>query len=373
MRAVPSAAIESSSANGLGRPMRWGLLVALWCIPPILATATFVLNFQGETPPVSWTRFLRDQLTLWLPWVLLTPVVTALGRRHPFEPGWRLRHLGIHFLASVLIGALFFGYVLAREVLAGLDLSLVSTSMLVSSALPVTLLHAAVYWILLLVSRTVAYHQRNREREASLTRARLQALKAQVHPHFLFNTLHAISALMEDDVEAARGMVVKLSELLRESLAEPDGHEVRLGDELALTKLYLEIERQRFGERLNVTYEVDEEADDLLVPHLVLQPLVENAIHHGVARDSKAGRLTIGGRRDNGVLELTITDDGPGVDELSIREGIGLGGTRTRLRELYGDAAKLSIGRAGSRGCRVAIELPARSEIDDGADSHTRR
>ena len=366
---MPAVAASTSSAHdpvgataGLGRPARWLLLLGLWSVPPLVSTASFVLTVDATQASLPWPRFLWTHLTLWLPWVLLPPLVLRLGRRLPFEPGRRARAIAAHLAIGLAIGSLFFAYVLGRELAAGLELASMPRPMLVSAYLQVALLHAAVYWILLLASRAVAYHQRNREREASLTRARLQALKAQVHPHFLFNTLNAISSLMEDDVAAARRMMSRLSDLLRESLSGSGAQEVRLDEELGLLRLYLDIEQQRFQDRLRIDYRIDPGVGDLLVPHLLLQPLAENAIRHGIARDSRAGRLEIAAQRNGERLRLEIVDDGPGLDGRRPEDGMGLGITRPRLRELYGDSARLELEPADPRGCRAWIELPVRRD-----------
>jgi sensor histidine kinase YesM len=336
------------------------LILALWTIPALALTTSFYLTAEGDRSQVPWVRFFLNQLTLWIPWALLTPLVGRLGRRFTFARGRWAKSLAVHLACGLGVSFAFFVYVVGQEVVMGLDLARVGRGVLLATFVRIALVHTTIYWIVLLVHRALAYHQRNREREASLTRARLEALKAQVHPHFLFNTLHAISSLMDEDVPAARRMVSRLSTLLRESLSSSGRQEVSLGEELELVKLYLDIEQQRFEDRLRVSYRVEPELEEALVPHLLLQPLAENAIRHGIARESRAGQLEVGAESVDGRLRLTVTDDGPGLNGRPPSEGIGLGTTRTRLHELYGDEATLELENVEPRGCRALVELPIR-------------
>jgi len=196
--------------------------------------------------------------------------------------------------------------------------------------------------------------------EAQLAVAQLEVLKMQLQPHFLFNTLHAISALMYRDVGSADRMVTRLSDFLRLTLDSAGVQEVTLKREMEYLDKYLEIEQVRFGDRLEVRRAIDPATLDLLVPNLVLQPLVENAVRHGIAPRASGGRIEVTSRVHEGTLTIEVLDDGPGAG--AIREGVGLSNTRARLEQLYGADARLEIGNAPAGGFSARLTLPARTE-----------
>ena len=201
--------------------------------------------------------------------------------------------------------------------------------------------------------------------QVRLDQAQLQALKLQLQPHFLFNTLNAITALVHTDPSAAERMVSGLSELLRVSLGSAGEQEVPLERELEVLQHYLDIQQVRFQDRLHVSFNVDDDAGRAYVPNLLLQPLVENAIKHGIGPRAAAGHIVISARRQNGALALEVNDDGVGEPiDAARREGVGLGNSRARLQSLYGDGHRFEVGPAngsakeGRRGFRVYIEIP---------------
>jgi two-component system, LytTR family, sensor kinase len=194
--------------------------------------------------------------------------------------------------------------------------------------------------------------------ESGLAQARLHLLTMQLHPHFLFNTLNSISELMYEDVAAAERMVARLSELLRLALAQQDTALIPLGKELENLGIYLEIEKIRFQDRLAVDLEVSPDARSCLVPFLILQPLAENAVRHGISRLSRPGRILIQAHRNQNRLKIEICNDGP-VDGVKRHlEGLGLRNTRDRLRALYADDFRLEYGAITEGGWRVRIEIP---------------
>jgi two-component system LytT family sensor kinase len=209
------------------------------------------------------------------------------------------------------------------------------------------------------------YHREVTERERAagelrtqLVQARLDALRGQLHPHFLFNTLNAIATLMHEDVDAADRMLTHLGDLLRLSL-ERGSAEITLGEELGFVERYLAIMQHRFSDRLTVRYETGEAVANALVPTFVTQPLVENALEHGIARRRGPGRVEIAARRENGVLELSVSDDGPGVTAAP-STGIGLSNTRARLHQLYGAASTLTLEAVDGGGTRAVVRIPYR-------------
>jgi two-component system LytT family sensor kinase len=189
-------------------------------------------------------------------------------------------------------------------------------------------------------------------------------LKMQLHPHFLFNTLHAISALMHKDVELADRMIARLGELLRSTLEHVGTQEVALRDELEFIKPYLEIEQARLGPRLTVQLDIDPEAMDANVPNLILQPLVENAIRHGIAPRAGAGHIEIHARRENGRVRLQVCDNGRGL-ATNYTEGVGVGNTRARLRQLYGEEHQFVMCNRPDGGLEVTVALPFSTALAD--------
>ena len=193
--------------------------------------------------------------------------------------------------------------------------------------------------------------------QAQLAEARLDALRMQINPHFLFNTLHAISALVERDPAGVRRMIARLSDLLRYTLDKRAADEVTLDDELSFLKRYIEIMEIRFLGRVQVELSVPQDVRAALVPNLVLQPIVENALEHGVSRAGGEGKIEIGARREGQKLLLTVSDDGPGLDEKS-ETGVGLANTRARLTELYGAAAGITLAARPEGGVQATITIP---------------
>jgi hypothetical protein len=215
------------------------------------------------------------------------------------------------------------------------------------------------------VAHAVHYARSLRERElrasqleARLSRAQLEVLRSELQPHFLFNTLHAISTLMHRNVEAADEMLTQLGDLLRLTLERRSVQEIPLQEELLVLERYLGIMRIRFQDRLTVLVDVDPKVSEVRVPMFLLQPLVENAIQHGIARRAGAGRIHIRAAEEEGALRIVVSDDGPGLTGESIREGVGLSNTRTRLQHLYGAAGGLTIRNGPTSGLEVSVTIP---------------
>jgi two-component system, LytTR family, sensor kinase len=195
------------------------------------------------------------------------------------------------------------------------------------------------------------------ELHAQVTDARLNALHAQLNPHFLFNTLNAVSTLVDEDPPAARRMIARLSDLLRHTLGKGDEQEITLARELEMLRRYLDIMEVRFQDRLDVSIETDASLDDALVPNLVLQPLVENAFRHGLAQIQTVGRVAVRAVRDDGELVLTVRDNGRGPAN-PVREGVGLTNTRARLTQLYGGRQRLALSPDEGGGAVVEVRVP---------------
>ena len=323
-------------------------------------------------------------LAVWLicgyAWMFLTPIVFRLAERFFIERGSIGKNTAVHFLTGSLISLFqLFVFILVRQLLLGNPTKSFSFAVdfqrLLVGEFHVNLL---IYWIivgirhLLLINRRYIERERDTARlaletarlETNLAEAKLDALKMQIHPHFLFNTLNSISVLIHDDAKAANQMLVRLSELLRVALKSESSQKVSLKDELNFLRGYLEIEQVRFQDRLTVDFKIDRETLDARVPNLILQPLVENAIKHGIAPLAKAGRITVETHRQNGFVELKISDNGAGFNESSeISNGIGLKNTRERLEKLYGEHQRFEI-ISETNGFRVKIRIPFQSATE---------
>jgi two-component system LytT family sensor kinase len=323
-------------------------------------------NLLGHSIPAS--EAIRESLEEWYVYGALSMPVIWLARRFPPErrPIWRTAcvHLGaslVFSLGCVLVGALV-GQIESQ--ISGESASYWEIFQpLLVRIFPYNLV---VYGVIISINHALDYYRKYHERtvqalelEKHLTEARLQALLHQLKPHFLFNTLNGIAALMHTDVDAADRMLVRLSELLRFTMSHTGAPQTSLREEVAFIERYLEIETIRFRDRLEISISVDEDVLDARVPSLILQPLVENAVHHGVQPHNRVGRIDVRGFRENGQLVLTVCDNGSGIPPGGPkREGIGLANTRARLAELYGGREQFSLANISQGGLCVRIAIP---------------
>lgn len=318
--------------------------------------------------PVSWTQAISSSLGDWYVFAVLAVPAIWLTRRYPFARGqwWQVGLL--HLIAALLFS---FSWVLVRSWVVQAQMTVGGQSLVFREVFEALLgktfrYNLWVYCMIVAVTHAFDYYQKYHERElrtqeleTRLTRAKLQALQMQLNPHFLFNTLHTISALMHKDVDAADRMVVKLSELLRLALDNTETHEVPLQQELDFLKRYLEIEQTRFRDRLQIQMEVAPDTLDAQVPNLVLQPLVENAIRHGIEKHARPGKIVLRAQRRNGHLELEVQDNGGGLPAGGKqREGIGLSNTRSRLQQLYGGAQNFELTNVETGGLLARVVIP---------------
>jgi signal transduction histidine kinase len=308
---------------------------------------------------LSWARALAVSLADWEVWTLLAPAVLALAVRLPVSRARLLPALAVHIPASLVLSAIK----LIAE--TWLVFAILGGGRLVGG---INKLYLAVltYWAIVASVQYAEQRRLVRERElrasqleTELARAQVDALRMQLHPHFLFNTLNTIAGLMREDVEAADTMLTQLGELLRVTLQNEERQRVPLPEEIAWIRAYLSIQQTRYGPRLRTAIDVPADCERALVPTLILQPLVENAIRHGFAVTPGPGRVTIRARAAGGRLRVDVEDEGPGVTE-PVREGYGLRNTRSRLRVLYGeDGATLTVrSRDHGPGARSRVEIP---------------
>jgi signal transduction histidine kinase len=318
-------------------------------------------------------------LFTWVGFVLWAPAIFWLGSRFRFDrQHWKLA-LAVHVPASVVITSLHLAMVGAfRFYLQGIRGGTPELGQTVADAFFRTLdSELPVYWAIIGLQHAVDYYRQARARELRaarlemrLVQSQLQALQHQLHPHFLFNTLHAISTLVHRDPDKADAMIERLSDLLRITLRKVGAQEVELAEELEYLRAYLDIEQVHFGPRLVIAYRVDAAALDALVPTLILQPLVENAIRHGLEPQVRGGSLTIEAEGDGDTLWLRVRDNGVGFPKgVPRRDGLGLQNTRSRLDRLYGEQAALTIRENPGGGVLVDLYLPLRRAERIGAAS----
>ncbi|MBD3297534.1 MAG: hypothetical protein GF341_02685 [candidate division Zixibacteria bacterium] len=349
----------------------WLILLGLWAVPGVIfAGLSHVAMLRAGRDSVIW-EWLGGSLAAWWTWALLTPLIVWLARRYPVDQTPRMRNIGVHAMAGIVLGFIQ----LCIAVLASIRFhgEPATWAYYLDQVVPYLMWRGLwavlVYWAVLGVVYALDYrwnlHKRALEishLEAQVAHARLDALQRQLQPHFLFNALNSISVLIRaqrtDDADRVLG---DLSDLLRYVLAHQDAHEVALRDELAFTKRYTDIERTRYGERLCVTFNASAGVMNARVPGFILQLLVENAIRHGIGRRNGGGHVTVNVTTENNRLMLTVNDNGAGLSEsgrTDTHEGIGLQNAHERLQHLYGDAYRLDLSENADGGVTTTLVIP---------------
>jgi two-component system LytT family sensor kinase len=357
----------------------WVLFVAL----PVLFTVAYASQLMMAGAAKSWADALWQEFVYWSAWSLLSVLIFRFCRwLHHRTHTWPRYAFGL--LAGAVVVAvlhpLFFQG--ARYGFAWLGWTLSFTAQAPAEFLPifrksfVGLFGASVvfYTGTVLAWHAATYYREGKDRhlkavelESMLRKAQLQALRSQLNPHFLFNTLHSIAELVHENPPLAERMLLRLSELLRSVLHAPPTLELPLADELDFIKAYLEIEQMRLGDRLHVTWDIAPEAQSARVPSLILQPLVENAIQHGIAATREGGTLTIRARKNDHIVELQVSDDGPGLVTKANGPlpGVGLANTRDRLARLYGEQQQFEL--VDDHGVTVTLRLPYSAETESAS------
>jgi hypothetical protein len=312
-------------------------------------------------------------------WAIFTPLVLCFVWRHPITRStWRTSLPWQMAGAALLTAAYLIPFQAGRYLLSqAISVSDVYMPFTPSSFFRIWVQNLFNSLDVILVGHALYFARDSRDQavrrsqlEARLAEAQLQVLRLQLHPHFLFNTLHTISALMHKDLKAADRMLALLGDLLRDSFEKVGAQEVSLKQELGFLDRYLEIERTRFRDRLSVVVSVEPETLDAEVPNLLLQPLVENAIRHGVGRRQAPGRIEIQAARRGERLDLRIRDNGPGLNgeaETALRSGVGLANTAARLEQLYPGRHRFDVGNRAEGGFEVALEIPFRLRAEVSA------
>jgi len=354
------------------RYTRWLVLLGLWSLIGWVLSVEVYFNVRVREPEVSFSMVAFPQYVRAFYWALLTPLVLSLRVSVPLSRGRWLGGIGFHLATSFLVMAVFFlvrmVFILVSEgeTLAGF------WDTAHRSFFGRNLIDMAFYWAVLAFGYVQQLHQRVKNEElkaaqleSKLMETELKSLKQQLHPHFLFNTLNTISVLVrEKRNDEAVHLLARLSVLLRMSLDSTRVHEVTLRQEMEFLEPYLEIQQVRFLDRLSVKTEISPEALEARIPNLLLQPIVENAIVHGIAGKSGPGKVQIAGTVRDGNLFLEVRDDGPGFKTLGhrrVKEGIGLSNTRERLAKIYGSRCQLLLRSELGLGTCVQIVLPFRT------------
>jgi two-component system, LytTR family, sensor kinase len=348
-------------------------LLATWLGVAVFFSARNVLVTAARQRPIDWQWDVYHEFIYALTWAAFTPLVLAAGRRWPLGSGSWWRTIPPHLGRMALLAP---AQIISSDVLHYLGLALLELqppgtlwTFLVglSSGIVWGILTGFLYyWLILGIQAAFIFQRMYREQrvaaaelEGRLNEAKLESLRLQLHPHFLFNTLNAISAFVDVNPERARRMIARLGELLRRTLQRGTTAELPLSQELELLAPYFEIQRIRFGERLSIELSVRNGAGGALIPTLMLQPLVENAVEHGVKRSPSGGRVRLTAERTGERLRLEIADNGPGPTGSG--EGVGLANTRARLAALYGDAHRFELKAVETGGTVVTIEMPFKS------------
>jgi two-component system, LytTR family, sensor kinase len=344
------------------RARAWLAVFGGWTALALFFAASTSLTYRSTGRPANWSLTIRRSLSEWWLWALLTPLVVFLSRRFPLRRGRLARHVALHVLFGIVIAAL--------KTIADRALFAMLTGFWMYLLASTFALQFVIYGALVAAAHSVEYYRRSREREqleAQLAETRLQMLSMQLQPHFLFNTLNTIAEMVHEDPDKADAMIAGLSDLLRRTLELGSMQEITLDEEIDLVSRYLAIQEARFGDRLRVGIDVPDEVRRARVPALLLQPIVENAIRHGLGARLDAGRIDVVARAGATAVTITVTDDGSGdtadngrpVDGAQGRvERVGLGNTRARLDAMYGGRAALTLAKADGRGTRVTIEIP---------------
>ena len=350
--------------------VRWSIVLFIATLLGLFSTMLawqFTLRLGRTDAEVRTLLFLN--LSYWYLWAAFTPVIVWLSQRFRFEWQGLTRALLVH-VPSVVVFSL--GHIAA---MAGVQWWLAATwgrsfywwEEVQRSVLQYFDWEMMTYWTIVGLSHAVLYYRESKQRairtaqlQTRLVEAELKTLQQQLHPHFLFNTLNAISVLMHRDVEAADRTLIRLSELLRLSLENCGHREITLASELDFLEKYVLIEQTRFADRLVVRYDIEPQTLDTLVPNLILQPLVENAIKHGLANKAGPGHIDVSARRDGDKLLLEVRDDGVGLSEdalTAMQKGIGVSTTRARLERLFGADFRFEFHRQAA-GVAVVIGIP---------------
>ena len=350
-------------------PWRW--IAVAWTAGALFDASQAVLIMHAEGRHHAWLPLFGVELASWLPWVLATPLVIRLARRYPIVRGVSVQTVCVHLAAFTVISAVAEAWSAVLQVLFNpwdnrkwptfVD---TWTTTLLYQVLTFLIAYALILTVTYVVDARESMARQMTETarlNEELSKAQLAALRRQIEPHFMYNTLNSIAGLVRDQRnEAAVSMLVGLSEFLRRSSEDSHRSQVALREEVEYLQRYLDIQKVRFGGRLQVSVDIPAELLCAQVPNLLLQPLVENAIKHGISRRVAGGAVRVSGERRNGSLCLSVYNDAPSLppDWEATQTGVGIGNLRTRLQILHGNESELQLRRTNPGGVEVVVTLP---------------
>jgi sensor histidine kinase YesM len=369
---------DESPRGGLSGIPPWILLIGFWSLLGLIIATLSHSRMVAVERPSEYLKWLIESLLIWNYWSVISPFVFRLGGRVYANRARRAQGIALLILSGIVVAAAFIWYQVAVSMLVmGESFDRYVSTTLGQSAWfgPYALL---IFGGLVSLGYARAYRRRWEENERAvrtletqLAQAQLDVLKAQLQPHFFFNTLNSICVLIrKGEADRAQAMLTRLGELLRYTLAIGKRQTVPLSDEIEFVKGYLEIEKARFGERLKYQISIEPNAQSVLIPPLVVQPIVENSVRHGIGERTTGGTVSILARNRGGQLVITIADDGVGFEKKGDgleREGLGIGHTKARLQQLYGDRSLMELSSDSSSGTTVTLKLPitAASGVDE--------
>jgi signal transduction histidine kinase len=351
--------------------IRWRWIAAIWCAGALFDASQTVLIMHAEGRHHPWLPLFTIELVSWLPWALATPLVIHLARRFPIVGGISARAVGVHLAAFAAISAVAEAWSTVLQVLFNpwnnhrwptfVDTWTTTLTFQVLTFLIAYALILTVTYVVDARERIARQATETARLNEELSKAQLAALRRQMEPHFMYNTLNAIAGLVRDRRDdSAVNMIVGLSEFLRRASENSHRSQVALQEEVEYLQRYVDIQKVRFGDRLQVSVDIPPELLRAQVPNLLLQPLVENAIKHGIARRVAGGSVRVAGACHNGSLCLSVYNDGPSLpaDWETAQTGVGIGNLRTRLQILHGSESGLQLRPATPGGVEVVVTLP---------------
>jgi two-component sensor histidine kinase len=355
------------------RPSDWRWIAAIWFGGALFDASQTILIMHAEGRHLAWLPLFGTELVSWLPWALATPLIIRLARRYPVARGMSVRTVGVHLAAFVIVSALAESWSAVLQMLVNpwnnrkwptfVD---TWTTSLIFQVLTFLIVYALILTVTYVVDARDSMARQLTETarlNEELSKAQLAALRRQIEPHFIYNALNSIAGLVRDHRDdAAVSMIVGLSEFLRRFSEDSHRSQVALQEEVEYLQRYLDIQKTRFGERLQVSVDIPAELLRAQVPNLLLQPLVENAIKHGIAKRVAGGSVRVAGACHDGNLCLSVYNDGPALpaDWQAAKTGVGLSNLRTRLQILHGNGSGLQLRRANPGGVEVVVTLPFR-------------
>jgi len=366
---IPFLSMDTGRSS---RRSQWFWSALIWSGVGLFDATQNVFVMRAEGMHHAWVRLFVRLLISWLPWALATPMVLYLGRRYPPTKVIPISNWGIHLGACALIGLVYSAWVVGLDTLLNPWLTPPPAGgyphAWLDSFYNGLLANVILYGAILAISYVLDSRERLARQQTEtarlneqLSKAQLDALRRQIEPHFLFNTLNAIAGLVrEKRNDAAVSMIAELSDFLRRVVDDSDRQQVPLGEEIEFLQKYVDIQKVRFAERLDVTMNVPEELFSAQVPSLILQPMVENAVKHGIAKRMQGGAIRVSAFRSDGRLTLSVYNDGPRLpaDWDKTGSGIGLSNVRTRLQGLYGDGFDLNMRNQDPDGVEISFSVP---------------